>query len=166
MPLHSVFPEDEASMAKLALIFREQQKKKESKKEVSDTVSPVYSRTERALSSELDQSNFECVYQKPAFGNNNAMRASTQSFADNSSYFAFDPPPPETGDPAMFPSQSPSKSNFSPLPMAIEPQPSDLSMKFLQQLGMAGRMEILYPDLMESELNSIFTSYHIQTLRS
>ncbi|RKL10592.1 hypothetical protein BFJ70_g16503 [Fusarium oxysporum] len=159
--LPSAFPEDEASMAKLALRFKEQQQKNEPQKEARDAVSPVCSRTERALSSELHQSNLECVYQKAAFGNNNAMSLSAQSFTDNSNDFAFGPLPPETGDPAMFPSQSPSKPNFPPSPMAIETQSSDPSVYFLQQLGMAGGMEILNQDLMESELSSIFTSCHV-----
>ncbi|SCO92537.1 related to zinc cluster transcription factor [Fusarium oxysporum] len=142
IPLHSVFPEDEASMAKLALRLREQQKQNESQKEAKDTASP-------------------CVYQKTSFGNTNVMSPSAQSFTDNSSDFTFDPALPETGDPAMFPLQLPSKPNFPPSPMTIESQPSDLSVQFLQQLDVADRTEILKQDLLESVFSSIFSSNHV-----
>jgi len=132
IPLHSAFPGDEASMAKLALRLREQQKKNEPQTEVKGTASSVCSRTERASSWELDQSEFECGYQKATFGNNDAMSLPVQSFMDSSSDLVFDYAPSKFGASAMFPVQSPSISNFSLWPMAIEPRSSDLALQIPQ----------------------------------
>lgn len=155
LPVHSVFPEDEAGMAELARQLEDQQKEQEPQKEVKDTDSSVCNRTERASSSELDHSDFEHDYRKAAFGNSNAMTLSPQSFT-GSSDFDFAPPPPEIDASAMFPSQSPSMSSFPAWSMA-KPQPSDLTMQFLQQQqnGMMANMDLLNQGLVESEFGTI-----------
>ncbi|KAK1750253.1 hypothetical protein QBC47DRAFT_426272 [Echria macrotheca] len=64
LPVHSVFPEDEAGLAELARQLEEQQKDSMTTNAASTTES---SRTDRASSSELDHSDFE-DYRKAAFG--------------------------------------------------------------------------------------------------
>ncbi|KLP17660.1 zinc cluster transcription factor [Fusarium fujikuroi] len=67
LPVHSVFPEDEAGMAELARQLEDQQKEHEPAKEtIKDTDSSVCNRTERASSSELDHSDFEHDYRRAA----------------------------------------------------------------------------------------------------
>ncbi|KAF5018344.1 hypothetical protein F66182_9672, partial [Fusarium sp. NRRL 66182] len=152
----------------LARQLDEQQKEQEPHKEaIKDTDSSVCNRTERASSSELDHSDFEYDYRKAAFGNTNAMTLSPQSFA-GSADFEFAPPPPEVDGATMFPSQSPSITNFPTWPMA-KPQPSDLTMQFLQQQqqqqqhhhqqqqqnGMLSTMDLLNQGFVESEFGTI-----------
>ncbi|KAM0561154.1 hypothetical protein ACHAPJ_003658 [Fusarium lateritium] len=159
LPVHSVFPEDEAGMAELARQLEEQQKENEPHKEtIKDTDSSVCNRTERASSSELDHSDLEHMdydYRKAAFGNTNAMTLSPQSFT-GSADFDFAPPPPEIDAASLFPSQSPAMANFPAWPMA-KPQPSDLTMQFLQQQqnGMMANMDLLNQGLVESEFGTI-----------
>ncbi|KAF4975429.1 hypothetical protein FZEAL_7777 [Fusarium zealandicum] len=155
LPVHSVFPEDEAGMAELARQLDEQQKELEPQMEIKDTDSSVCNRTERASSSELDHSDFEHDYRRAAFGHSNAMTLSPQSFT-GSSDFDFAPPPPEIDASTLFPSQSPSMSNFPAWSMA-KPQPSDLTMQFLQQQhnGMLANMDLLNQGLVESEFGTI-----------
>lgn len=160
LPVHSVFPEDEAGMAELARQLEEQQKDIESVKGIKDVDSSVCNRTERASSSELDHSDFEYDYRKAAFGSgnsSNAMTLSPQSFAGSSnSDFDFAPPPPEIDTSLMFPSQSPSMSNFPEWSMvAPKAQPDELTMQFLQQPGVLGSMDMLNQGLVESEFGTI-----------
>lgn len=152
LPVHSVFPEDEQDMADLARQLEEQQKEHEPLKEIKDTDSSVYNRTDRASSSELDHSDFEQDYRKAAFGNN-TMTLSPQSFSAGSD-FEFGPPPPEMNTAAMFPSQSPSIPNFPAWTMA-KTQPNDLTMHFLQQTGGMQNMDLLNQGLVESEFGTI-----------
>lgn len=156
LPVHSVFPEDEAGMAELARQLEEQQKEQEPHKEVKDTDSSVCNRTERASSSELDHSDFE-DYRKAAFASNNAMTLSPQSFT-GSNDFEFGPPPPDMDTSAMFPSQSPSIPNFPAWTMS-KPAPNghdDLTMHFLQQAGaMPPNMDLLNQGLMEANFGTI-----------
>jgi hypothetical protein len=158
-PLHLVFPEDGVSMTKLALRLEEQQKENEPQKEVKDADSSVCNRTERASSSELDHSDIECGYPAAAFGNNNnAMILSAQSFTGSGNGVAFDLPPPETGDSTMFPSQSPSIPNLPPWPMATKAQSSDLTLQFVQELEIMGRMNMINQRRVESEPGTILAS--------
>lgn len=155
LPVHSVFPEDEADMAELARQLEDQQKEQKPQQEevVKDTDSSVYNRTERASSSEVDHSDFE-DYRKAAFGNGgNAMTLSPQSFT-GSHDFDFAAPPPEMDATALFPSQSPSIANFPAWSMN-KPQPNDLTMQFLQQAGVMQNMDMLNQGLVESEFGTI-----------
>ncbi|KAI5464503.1 hypothetical protein BGZ63DRAFT_351677 [Mariannaea sp. PMI_226] len=154
LPVHSVFPEDEADMAELARQLEDQQKEQKPQQEevAKDTDSSVYNRTERASSSEIDHSDFE-DYRKAAFGNaGNAMTLSPQSFT-GSHDFDFAAPPPEMDAAAMFPSQSPSMANFPTWTMN-KPQPNDLTMQFLQS-GVMQNMDMLNQGLIESEFGTI-----------
>jgi hypothetical protein len=159
LPVHSVFPEDEAGMAELARQLEDQQKEHEPAKEaIKDTDSSVCNRTERASSSELDHSDVDIDYdyRKAAFGNTNAMTLSPQSFT-GSPDFEFAPPPPEIDASTLFPSQSPSMNNFPAWPM-IKPQLTDLTMQFLQQQqqnSMMANMDMLNQGLVESEFGTI-----------
>ena len=159
LPVHSVFPEDEAGMAELARQLEDQQKEHEPQKEsIKDTDSSVCNRTERASSSELDHSDIdvEYDYRKAAFGNTNAMTLSPQSFTGSPDFdFA---PPPEIDASTLFPSQSPSMNNFPAWSM-VKPQLTDLTMQFLQQQqqqnGMMANMDMLNQGLVESEFGTI-----------
>lgn len=91
LPVHSVYPENEAGMAEMARQL-EEQKEQELHKEVKDTNSSAYKPTERASTSELDYSGFGLDYSKAAFGNNNTMALSPQSFAAGND-FGFEAPP-------------------------------------------------------------------------
>jgi hypothetical protein len=152
LPVHSVFPEDEQGMAELARQLEEQQREQEPQKEMKDTDSSVYNRTERASSSELDHSDFEQDYRKAAFGNN-TMTLSPQSFTAGND-FDFAPPPPEMDPSVMFASQSPSIPNFPAWSMT-KSQPNDLTMHFLQQAGTMPNMDMLNQGLVESEFGTI-----------
>ncbi|KAH6894089.1 hypothetical protein B0T10DRAFT_398473 [Thelonectria olida] len=155
LPVHSVFPEDEADMAELARQLEDQQKEQKPQQleeVVKDTDSSVYNRTERASSSEIDHSDFE-DYRKAAFGQgSNAMTLSPQSFT-GSHDFDFAAPPPEMDATALFPSQSPSIPNFPAWTMN-KPQPNDLTMQFLQA-GVMQNMDMLNQGLVESEFGTI-----------
>lgn len=80
LPVHSVFPEDEAGLAELARQLEEQQK---------DNTSPsttACNRTSRASSSDLDHSDFE-DYRKAAFGGAaTALSMSPQSLSYGSDF--------------------------------------------------------------------------------
>nr|CEG03984.1 unnamed protein product [Fusarium acuminatum CS5907] len=60
----------------------------------------------------------------------------------------------------MFRLQSSAISNLPSWPMAIEPQPSDLTLQSLQQPGLTGRLDMVNQDLVESDFGTILTSYH------
>ncbi|RKK65419.1 hypothetical protein BFJ69_g16300 [Fusarium oxysporum] len=150
LPVHSVFPEDEAGMAKLARQLEDQQKEHKLQKEsIKDADSSVYNRTKRASSSELDHSDIKLDYRKAAFSNTNAMTLSPQSFT-GSTDFDIALPLPEIDASSLFPSQ------FPAWPMA-KPQPRDLTMQFLQQQqnGTMSNMDLLNQGLMKSEFGTI-----------
>ncbi|KAK3330913.1 hypothetical protein B0H66DRAFT_81191 [Apodospora peruviana] len=70
LPVHSIFPEDEAGLAELARQLDEQQKETgiSSNNIKVETESICCGRTERASSSDLDHSDFEHDYRRVAFG--------------------------------------------------------------------------------------------------
>ncbi|KAK3394286.1 hypothetical protein B0H63DRAFT_42066 [Podospora didyma] len=113
LPVHSVFPEDEAGLAELARQLEEQQRETGdhlvaggSGSSRQETDSGCCSRTDRASSSDLDHSDLEQDYRRSAFrGSNTAVTMSPVSL----SYTDFDvssTAPPSAVD--SFPSQSPS----------------------------------------------------------
>ncbi|KAH6871710.1 hypothetical protein B0T10DRAFT_500316 [Thelonectria olida] len=55
----------------------------------------------------------------------------------------------------MLSSQSPSTPNFPAWSMAAKPQPSDLTMQFLQQPGVLSNTDLVYQGLVESEFDTI-----------
>jgi len=80
LPVHSVFPEDEAGLAELARQLEEQQHEREANSNIKHEVD---ARTDRASSSELDHSDFERDYRKPAFTGSQPVTMSPQSLAYN-----------------------------------------------------------------------------------
>lgn len=87
LPVHSVFPEDEAGLAELARQLEEQQK--DCNNTNNTTTSPsttACNRTSRASSSDLDHSDFE-DYRKAAFGGGaTALSMSPQSLSYGSDF--------------------------------------------------------------------------------
>ncbi|KAG5930722.1 hypothetical protein E4U53_002159 [Claviceps sorghi] len=173
LPVHSVFPEDEAGMAELARQLEEQQ----SKESISDShhheTMDDFRSHDRASSSELDQSDFE-DYRKAAFGGSNsnsnghghghshshshAMTLSPQSFA-GSSDFDFSPTIPNVDPGVMFASQAPAHSLPNPnytawaLPKA---QVDVLPMHFMHQGDChLHDMTLVTPSLMSPEFGTI-----------
>lgn len=169
LPVHSVFPEDEAGMAELARQLEEQQKEVDSLPHgaVQDVDGFTYSRAERASSSELDHSDFEHDYRRAVFGGgNNSMTLSPQSFTASTD-FEFGPAPSsgpadlDANSAALFPSQSPTVPNYPtwtppPRQQQQQQQPSnDMTMHFLQQAGALQSMDMLNQGLVESEFGTI-----------
>ncbi|KAK9443123.1 uncharacterized protein G6M90_00g091780 [Metarhizium brunneum] len=154
LPVHSVFPEDEAGMAELARQLEEQQNKDgDSQKDLKDTDSSSYQRNDRASSSELDHSDFE-DYRKAAFGSGNAMTLSPQSFA-GSNDFDFSPTVPEMDPSVMFASQNQSMPNFSTWSMP-KSQNSGLAMQhFLQQADALQSMNMMNQPMVDPEFGTI-----------
>ncbi|KAL1850394.1 hypothetical protein VTK73DRAFT_9692 [Phialemonium thermophilum] len=109
LPVHSVFPEDEAGLAELARQLEEQQREREQTTQQQQQqqqqqqaqppnnngtllASDCCGRTERASSSELDHSDWEQDYRQTAFGGvaaatGGALTMSPQSLAYSSSDF-------------------------------------------------------------------------------
>ncbi|EFY97103.2 Zn(2)-Cys(6) zinc finger domain protein [Metarhizium robertsii] len=154
LPVHSVFPEDEAGMAELARQLEEQQNKDgDSQKDLKDTDSSSYQRNDRASSSELDHSDFE-DYRKAAFGSGNAMTLSPQSFA-GSNDFDFSPTVPEMDPSVMFASQNQSMPNFSTWSMP-KSQNGGLAMQhFLQQADALQSMNMMGQTMVDPEFGTI-----------
>ncbi|KAH7316463.1 hypothetical protein B0I35DRAFT_479304 [Stachybotrys elegans] len=179
LPVHSVFPEDEAGMAELARQLEEQQKEtgtnvesssmmmmtssssSSSKRDLMDSDSLAYQRNDRDSSSELDHSDLEQDYRKAAFGGSNVVTLSPQSFTTTSTDFDFGGP--GTGGPGdmdtsmMFPSLSPPVPSFSPWSAPAGPQGDggELAMHFMQQAGALQSMDMLSQGLMESDFGTI-----------
>lgn len=156
LPVHSVFPEDEAGMTELARQLEEQQQKEVESSSPKEVKKEAYSQSERASSSELDSSDFEHDYRKAAFGGNNAITLSPQSFTTNQD-FEYNTTPTDIDPASMFPSQSPSIPPFPSWPATSLSQanPNDLSMHFLQQPGALQSMDMLNQGLLESEFGTI-----------
>lgn len=153
LPVHSVFPEDEAGMAELARQLEEQRREQEPQKEAKDADSSVYNRTERASSSKLDHSDFEHGYRKLSFESDNALTLSPQSFT-SSNDFKFAPLPSDIDATTLFPSQSPSIPNFPAWAMN-KPQTNDPTMQFLQQTSVVQNMDLLNQGLVESDFGTM-----------
>lgn len=82
LPVHSVFPEDEAGLAELARQLEEQQHERDTHSGTKqDTEADA--RTDSASSSELDHSDFEHDYRKAAFAGNQQVTMSPQSLTYN-----------------------------------------------------------------------------------
>ncbi|KAK5994935.1 Fluconazole resistance protein 1 [Cladobotryum mycophilum] len=158
LPVHSVFPEDEAGMAELARQLEEQQHETELKQEPKESPShesPIYNRTDRASSSELDHSDIEFDYRRAAFGghnnnNNNPLTMSPQSFAGSADFEFSNSTPAELNTSApMFATQSPIMPNFSDWTLKAQ-QPDDMTMHLLQQAGLLHNMDSLGRGLMDA----------------
>lgn len=153
LPVHSVFPEDESSMAELARQLEEQQPHDHESINPAPAAVAIgdatYNRADRASSSELDHSDMEQDYRKMAFGSHNALSLSPQSFA-SASDFEFSTTPVDLDAGALF-SNASSMPDFSStwgtMPKAQQQQqqhqqqqqpqpqqsPTAMSMSFMQQ---------------------------------
>jgi hypothetical protein len=174
LPVHSVFPEDEAGMAELARQLEEQQQQQDLGPHHDSPIQsrPVdlelsssssgYNRNDRASSSEFDHSDLELDYRKQAFGSNNTASStvtlSPQSFT-TSGDFEFSSAPSSATDldtTMMFPALSPQQASF---PQWTGPQgganPNDLALHFMQQAGSLQSIDMLSQGLMESDFGTI-----------
>ncbi|KFA66750.1 hypothetical protein S40285_05319 [Stachybotrys chlorohalonatus IBT 40285] len=168
LPVHSVFPEDEAGMAELARQLEEQQQKDGDMhmhgeiKEGDVIISGYHStgssnRIERASSSEPDHSDLE-DYRKAAFGSHvpgSAVTLSPQSFT-TSTDFEFSAPNSATDveSSMMFPSLSPPVSGF-PSWGAPGASTDELALQYMQQAGALQNMDMLSQGLLESDFGTI-----------
>ncbi|KAL0937676.1 uncharacterized protein CTRU02_207407 [Colletotrichum truncatum] len=166
LPVHSVFPEDEAGLAELARQLEEQQKEREADKaalKVEVDSASSCERSDRASSSELDHSEFEADYRKAVFGahnntNANPMTMSPQSFSTGYTEFDVDSvASPIDPTAAMFHNQSPSINTYPQwtMPRQAAPPPIDLSQQFFQHNNALTSMDMLNQGLIESEFGTI-----------
>lgn len=156
LPVHSVFPEDEAGMAELARQLEEQQhhdSESQHKESKETTDSPRYNRTDRASSSELDHSDIELDYRRAAFGSHNPMTMSPQSYAGSTDY-EFSRAGSDLDASALFTAQSPNLSTFPDwtLKAAVPPE---MTMQYFQQTGMFQGMSIMGPGLTGNDFGTI-----------
>ncbi|KAJ3548346.1 hypothetical protein NM208_g1049 [Fusarium decemcellulare] len=155
LPLHGVFPDHEAGMAELALQLGEQQMEEVSQEEATEVDSSVSNRTERASPSELDHSSVESDYLK-AFSEN-ATALSVQNFTGNNCDSAFDSLAFEMGDLARFPPQPSWTPNYFPWLMFTTVEAGDLALQSLQELDVAGGMNMVGKGLLEPASDICFT---------
>ena len=135
LPPHSVFPEDEAGLAKLAAELEVQQRERERERQAAAAATSEYdhehehsrsetdstcNRTERASSSELDHSDFEQDYRKALMGQQqqNLQTLSPQSFT--TSYSDFE----TTGKPVGGPREMDSNMEIDPAMYPVQHSPS------------------------------------------
>lgn len=146
LPVHSVFPEDEAGLAELARQLEEQQDHPNIKQESES----VCNRTDRASSSELDHSDFEGDYRKQAFGADNCGNGITLS-PQSLSYNEFDVNsiPPES-----FPTQSPTVPVSYTPSWVSRPTSMDYGNRFVPS-GQYMGMDMLNQGLLESNFGTI-----------
>ncbi|XWX02191.1 hypothetical protein V2A60_010224 [Cordyceps javanica] len=174
LPVHSVFPEDESSMAELARQLEEQQPHENDASSSNSATAAVgegeslaYNPTERASSSDLDHSDMEQDYRKMAFGSHNALSLSPQSFA-SASDFEFSTTPIDLDAGAMFSTQSSSMPDFSSTWTAVpkaqqqqqqqqrqqqQPQqnPATLSMSFMQPPSQLQNLVMMNQDGLDAD---------------
>ncbi|TPX10627.1 uncharacterized protein E0L32_008361 [Thyridium curvatum] len=155
LPVHSVFPEDEAGLAELARQLESQQPEQSPIKTEVDC-----SRTDRASSSELDHSDFEQDYRKSVFGgaNNGGATLSPQSLT----YSDFESVPSAShhhhhqqqgGE--MFPPQPANVPTSFPAWMPSQPTAMDMSQQFMQPTPSFMNMDLLNQGLVESSFGTI-----------
>ncbi|CAJ2503777.1 Uu.00g111710.m01.CDS01 [Anthostomella pinea] len=161
LPPHSVFPEDEAGLAKLAAELEAQQKERDAlaPEHKSETESSC-TRTDRASSSELDHSDFEQDYRKAMLSDRhqNLQTLSPQSFT--SSYHEFEPSPTMQTDVdpsrGLFAVQSPSAPTAFPTWNMNRPAAMDnLPASYMLQMDINMAEIMLSQGLVESEFGTI-----------
>ena len=158
LPPHSVFPEDEAGLAKLAAELEVQQREREREAHLpaveikTEMESP--NRTDRASSSELDHSDFEQDYRKAlSIAGQNVQTLSPQSFASYSDFDLHSAVPSSADfDPAaaLFPVPSPYPSWTIPRPASM-----DMAPQFMQNMDVDMAEMMLNQGLIESEFGTI-----------
>ncbi|KAI4860650.1 hypothetical protein F4820DRAFT_98411 [Hypoxylon rubiginosum] len=156
LPPHSVFPEDEAGLAKLAVELEVQQREREREAHGTEHRSETESnctRTDRASSSDLDHSDFEQDYRKVLMGGQNLQTMSPQSFTS----YDLDAKAMQTDldSRGLFAVQSPSAPTSFPTWNMSRPNSMDLSPQFLQGMDMDMAEMMLSQGLVESEFGTI-----------
>ncbi|KAH8200083.1 hypothetical protein TruAng_005751 [Truncatella angustata] len=154
LPPHTVFPEDEGGLAKLAAELEVHQQDSNMVPIKSETDS-TYNRTERASSSELDHSDFEQDYRKTMMSSQNLQTLSPQSFT---SYNDFDTNtvPTEMDPSAMFPVQT--TTNPAAFPSWNIARPTSMGgipPQFMQQMDLNMADIMLSQGLVESEFGTL-----------
>ncbi|KAF4978580.1 hypothetical protein FDECE_18191 [Fusarium decemcellulare] len=162
IPSQGVFPDNEVSMAELALQLEEQQKEEVPQKEATDEDSSVSNRTEQASPSEVEHSDVECDY--PEAVSENATTLLAQNFTDNNYDATFDPLSFGTDELAWFPSQSSSIPNYFPWLMVTKVEPGDLALQSLQDLDVVGRINMVGKGLLNPASDIIPTPDYVSNL--
>ncbi|KAI0428388.1 hypothetical protein F5Y09DRAFT_289986 [Xylaria sp. FL1042] len=161
LPPHTVFPEDEAGLTKLAAELEVQQLDKEKEVqaiEIKCETDTNCAQTERASSSEIDHSDFEYDYRKALMSAQqpNLQTMSPQSFA--SSYNEFEPSTIHSDvDPSasLFPVQSPTAPTSYPTWHMNRPPSMNVSPQYLAQMDVNMAEMMLSQGLIESEFGTI-----------
>ncbi|KAK8013742.1 hypothetical protein PG991_009335 [Apiospora marii] len=141
LPPHSVFPEDEAGLAKLAAELEVQQKERESQAsvEVKFEAGSAGNSTDRASSSEFDHSDFEQDYRKVLMsGRNNVQTFSPQSFTSYNDFV-----------------QSPTGPTSYPSWNMARPASMDMPQQYIQNMNVDMAEMMLSQGLVESEFSTI-----------
>ena len=149
LPVHSIFPEDEAGLAELARQLEEQQKANATNNNDNNKQEGDSSRADRASSSEVDHSDFE-DYRKTTFNNNNGT-ALTMSPASLNYGGDFDIATATPTD--SFPSQSPVVPPTT-FPTTWLSRPTSMDFTAPDQLPFLS-MEMLNQGLYESNFGTI-----------
>lgn len=154
LPPHSVFPEDEAGLAKLAaeLDVQQQERETHSTEHRSETDSNS-TRTDRASSSELDHSDFEQDYRKVMLGGQNLQTMSPQSLTYDLDTNTIQSEIESPG--SLFAVQSPSAPSSFPTWNMSRPSSIDLSPQFIQGMDIDMAEIMLSQGLVESEFGTI-----------
>ncbi|OTA99991.1 hypothetical protein M426DRAFT_245740 [Hypoxylon sp. CI-4A] len=152
LPPHTVFPEDEAGLAKLAAELDVQQRESHAPEHRSETESNC-TRTDRASSSELDHSDFEQDYRKVISGGQNLQTMSPQSFTS----YDLDTKPiqSDVDSRGLFAVQSPSVPTSYPSWNMSRPNSMDMSPQFMQNMDLDMAEMMLSQGLVESEFGTI-----------
>ena len=160
LPVHSVFPEDEAGMSELARQLGEQSHKHDEAKDTRDIKSATHVRTNRASSSELDHSDLGQGYQKMALSNHNALSLLHPSFA-SSRDIRFSTTPFDADPNAIFAFQSSPVPNFATTnwSMRNKTQANPMGMQFEQQTSSRQNLAMLNKDMLGNDFGATQTDY-------
>ncbi|KAI0487583.1 hypothetical protein F4859DRAFT_262523 [Xylaria cf. heliscus] len=161
LPPHTVFPEDEAGLSKLAAELEVQQLDREREVqtvEIKCETETTCSRTERASSSEIDHSDFEYDYRKALMSaqQQNLQTMSPQSFT--SSYNEFEPSSIHSDvDPSisLFAVQSPTAPTSYPTWHMSRPSSMNISPQYAPPMDINMAEIMLSQGLVESEFGTI-----------
>ncbi|GAP92520.2 putative c6 transcription factor protein [Rosellinia necatrix] len=161
LPPHSVFPEDEAGLTKLAAELEVQQLDREREAQATGIKCETEiscARTERASSSEMDHSDFEYDYRKALMSSQqqNLQTLSPQSFA--SSYSEFEPSTIHSDcDPSasLFAVQSPTAPTSYPTWRVNRPVSMNVPPQYSQPMELNMADILLSQGLVENEFGTI-----------
>jgi len=154
LPVHSVFPEDEAGLAELARQLEEQQKEANAAQGIKPETDSNCNRTDRASSSELDHSDFE-DYRKTAFGGRGTATALSMS-PQSLTYSDFDLASSTPSD--SYPSQPqrpPMPTSFSSWMSRPQSMPDFTTQPFLASAPTFLDVDMLNQGMLESNFGTI-----------